>query len=68
MKYRDLLVKLNHVVMISDLFPNEALKLLEDIDVPEEFKPIVNAITKYIEFKDSNIVDFLNNISRDKEL
>lgn len=68
MNYRDLLVKLNHVVMISDLFPNEALKLLEDIDVPEEFRPTVNAIRRYIEFNDSNIVDFLDNLSRDNEL
>ncbi|MFP6820739.1 hypothetical protein [Acinetobacter sp.] len=68
MKYRDLLVKLNHVVMISDPFPSEALQLLEEIDVPQEFIPIVSALKGYIEFKESNIIDFLNNLSKDEEL
>lgn len=67
MKYKDLLVKLNHLVKVSDLFPDEALQLLQDIDIeaPNEFKPLLIALKEYLELKKSNILIFFKNLPDD---
>lgn len=65
MKYKDLLIQLNELVKISQLFPNEALILIRDIQVPQEFQPLVNALEEYIQFKQSNIIEFLKNLPKD---
>ncbi len=65
MKYKDLLVQLNELVKISQLFPNEALILIRGIQVPEEFQPLVNALEEYIQFKQSNLIEFLKNLPKD---
>lgn len=65
MKYKDLLVQLNELIKISQLFPNEALILIRGIQVPEEFQPLVNALEEYIQFKQSNLIEFLKNLPKD---
>ena len=65
MKYKDLLIQLNELVKISQLFPNEALILIRDIQVPQEFQPLVNALEEYIQFKQSNIIEFLKTLPKD---
>ncbi|WP_288497415.1 hypothetical protein [uncultured Acinetobacter sp.] len=68
MKYKELLVKLNELVMISELFPEEASNLLNEIKVPKEFEPLIFALKEYFELKESSVIDFLKNLPMDFDL
>lgn len=65
MKYKDFLVKLNELVKISELLPSEALAQLQDIEAPNEFKPLLLALKEYFELKQDNLLIFLKSLPDD---
>ncbi|WP_333667938.1 hypothetical protein [Acinetobacter guillouiae] len=66
MDSQDLLKQLNDLVKLSDEFPEQAMELVENFEVPEEFQPILNAVKEYAEVKYGNLFEFLENLHKDQ--